>query len=166
MSDTVSYVLSQKKKLIKVGLIFFIFLSFYGWMTNYYDRYVRQAYWLDNRPIAYNFVLSTLQKTNPHYSNVIVSDTLYAINKYCPYYLGRCGQFSFNNFDLFLTPPQKGTLYIGFTGNLLGVNSKDAKADEIKNSINGRNMELLNMMPILNNIANGYGQVLIIALKK
>jgi len=163
MSDAVYYILSKKEKLIKALLIFFIFLSFYGWLTDYYDRFVRPSFWLDNRPIAYGFVLSNLQKTNPHYNNAVVSEALYAIDEYCPYYLKKCGQFNINNFDLFLTPPQKDTLYVGFTGNLLGVNSKDAKADEIKRSLNGRGMEILNMTPILNNIANGYGQELIIA---
>ena len=53
--------LAKSSKKIKAGVLLLLFLVFYGWMTNYYDRYVRPDYWLDNRPLAYDFFLSYLK---------------------------------------------------------------------------------------------------------
>lgn len=153
-------------KPIKIGVTLLLFLTFYGWMTNYYDRYVRPAYWLDNRPIAYDFFLSYLKNHNEKYSRILVPDTLYAAKDYCLYYLKDCTLFKNENFDLSRQSANGDTLYIGFAGNFLGPNPENSFPSDLTGDLNRKGLEILQQTHILNNIANTYGQELLIARTK
>jgi hypothetical protein len=166
MSDSVVLILTSTCKKTKIGVLILVFLSFYGWMTNYYDRYVRPDYWLDNRPIAYNFFLSYLKNQNLNYNRILVPDTLYSTKDYCPYYLKSCDRVNYENFDLSKQSSSKGTVYVGFTGNFLGPDTENASPSEISRALNAKGLEILKTTHILNNIASGYGQELLIADQK
>lgn len=166
MSSAIEKYIKDKNKSIKIFIVLFSFLSLYGWMTNYIDRFKRQEFWLDNRPIAYDFAMSYIQKQNFSYNQIKFPDTLYALNKYCPYYIKNCSNFKSENFDLSLTSPEKNTLYIGFGGNFIGKDAKEMNYAEIENDIRNKNMEILGHTRLLNNIASGYGQDLLIVRVK
>jgi len=156
-----SFLVGGSKK-IKIGMTLLIFLIFYGWMTNYYDRYVRPDYWLDNRPIAYNFFLSYLKDNPGKYDQILVPDTLYAAKEYCRFYLDDCDAFKIKNFDLSKDTVEKNSLYVGFIGNFTGPNPANSFPPDISNILENKGIKILKKTHILNNIANGYGQELLI----
>lgn len=163
MSAGVEKALSEKKGLLKPAAIILIFLTIYGWATNYFDRYVRADYWLDNRPLAYNFFFSYIKSHAQNYDQIVVSDTLYAAPTYCAFYITACDRIKVQNFDTFDSKPQPNTLYVGFTGNFLGPNRENADINQIISTANSEGLEVYDSKSILNNIASGYGQELVIA---
>lgn len=160
LAKTTHLFISESRKKWRIVIIILLFLTFYGWMTNYFDRLKRPDYWLDNRPLAYNFILSNIKTIDHKYDQILVPNTLFAINDYCKYYLKTCPNFTFEDFDLLKQPVLKNTLYIGFIGNFIGKNS-DYKTVGV-----GQDLEILYKREIQDNIANGYGQDLLIVKSK
>lgn len=156
----------SKNKGVKTFILLLIFLSLYGWTANYIDRFKRKEFWLDNRPIAYDFAMSYIQKQNSKYSQIIYPDTLYALDKYCSFYTENCNNLKPENFDLSLDTPEKNTLYIGFSRNFIGKDGTDKSYDEIVNYLTNKDIDVLGHTRLLNNIANGYGQELLIVQVK
>jgi len=166
MAECINQFLKSRSKKTKYGIIFLILLTSYGWLTNYYDRFVRPNFWLDNRPIAYNFFLSYLKTQTLNYSQIIVSENLSESKKYCLFYLKDCSLLKTDNFDLSKNRPNRGVLYIGFTGNFLGQNSENSFPQDANEEIKKRELEILKKTHILDNIANKYGQELFIVQTK
>lgn len=162
MSESIHLIFEGTYKKTKIAIIFLLFLSFYGWITNYYDRFIRPDYWLDNRPIAYNFFMSYLKNQKLNYNQILIPDILYSTKDYCSYYLKDCSLFKDVNFDLTKISPESGSLYIGFTGNFLGQEKKDVSLSEITSVLSGKELRILKTKHILNNIVDGYGQELLI----
>jgi hypothetical protein len=153
-------------KWVKIGTTLLLLLSFYGWITNYYDRFVRPDYWLDNRPIAYNSFLSFLKNSNEKYNQIVVPETLYATKDYCRYYLKDCEIFRIENFDLSKQIADKDMLYVGFIGNFVGPNRENSFPSDLNSELGRTGLEILQKTHILNNIASGYGQELLIVRVK
>jgi hypothetical protein len=166
IAESIHFCLGSRSKKIKVGIILLIALTLYGWATNYFDRYIRPSYWLDNRPMAYTFILSYLKGDNRKYDQIVVSNTLYALKDYCRYYLKRCPDFVYEDFNLLRQPVMKNTLYIGFVGNFLGPNTENSFPANPDSEINKKGLEILQETHIVNNIANGFGQDLLIVRTK
>ena len=166
MAGCLNTLFTSGSKKIRVGIIILLFLTFYGWTTNYYDRYIRPAYWLDNHPIAYDFFLSYLKNQNEKYDQIVVPDTLYAAKEYCTFYLKDCTSFKNENFDLSKQSFKNNTLYIGFIGNFVGPNPENSFDPDISSELNNKGMEILQKTRLPDNIANGYGQDILIVRAK
>ena len=166
MAGCLNTLFTSGSKKIRVGIIILLFLTFYGWTTNYYDRYIRHAYWLDNHPIAYDFFLSYLKNQNEKYDQIVVPDTLYAAKEYCTFYLKDCTSFKNENFDLSKQSFKNNTLYIGFIGNFVGPNPENSFDPDISSELNNKGMEILQKTRLPDNIANGYGQDILIVRAK
>jgi hypothetical protein len=159
--------LRSKTKALRVGIILLVFLSLYGWLTNYYDRFTRPLFWLDNRPPAYQFILDNLKDQDlSKYKQIVLSDALSEVKYFCNYYQVNCTNFVYKNFDLSLKPVSPNTLYIGFTGNFIGPNGDNYFSADAINKIAGSGFDILKTTHIYDNIANKYGQDLLIVQNK
>lgn len=166
LSKSIWLVFYKNSKTLRIIIASLLFLTAYGWATNFFDRSVRPTYWLDNRPIAYDFILSNMKKNNRIYDQILVPNTLFALKNYCPYYLNVCPTFKYEDFNLAKQEVSKNTLYIGFIGNFIGRNSQNSFSTDFENEISNKGLEILSKTEIPNNIANGYGQILLITQSK
>ena len=165
-AKSIYYYLSTNSKVAKLVIGLLIILTTYGWFTNYFDRYMRPMYWLDNRPVVYDFILSNLKNTTTNYDQIIVPNTLFALNDYCEFYLTTCPEFKYQDFNLQIEPISGNTLYIGFVGNFVGPNKDNAFSTNYEKEIIGRNLDILYKTDVRNNIANTFGQTLLIVQRK
>ena len=122
LTYTLSFLYTRFKPLaILVGLI--ILYSFYN---NLSDRLSRPEYWLDNRPIVYQFWFNYLHNNSSLLSEkIVISNVFGPTDKYCRYFLKDCRQIQFRNFDLSQEKPANNTLYLGFNGNFFGKQFKN-----------------------------------------
>ncbi len=164
MSRGINYGLSAKNRLTRFMFILIIFLSSYGWVTNYYDRLIRPDYWLDNRPVAYGYSMSLLKNIDLSGKKIIVSDILYDAPLYCSYYLKDCSKLELKNFDFSRESPTQDTIYIGFTRNFLGEGAINNTLQDVGTRVNSIGLNLIGIKHLTDNIASGYGQELIIAM--
>jgi hypothetical protein len=159
-SETLVYLI--KNKFNKIILTVLFLLVTYGWLTNIYDRFVRPDYWLDNKPIAYGFAFQTIKDSNLDLETIYFSETLYAAKSYCPFYLDSCDNIHIADFSFPDKIPDKNAVFVGFTGNFLGLNSSGYGETEVKNNISGW-AKVFGTMQVMNNIASGYGQIVVVA---
>jgi len=118
---------------------------------------VRQQYWLDNRPIAYEFWYKQLQtldidKFDKVYITSIVGDS----KPYCYFYLGKVcddSKYIFESFDL-TKSKYSNSVYAGFAGEFVG--------SDYKNNINSswyknNSFYLISKLSLRDTIANKFG---------
>jgi hypothetical protein len=165
MSDFLGTAL-QKNSKVKFMAVLFLSLTAYGWATNIMDRTIRPSYWLDNRPIAYDFSFAHLSTTDQEYGQVIFSEALYSANEYCRYYSIDCSKILVNKFDLSIESINRDTLYIGFTGNFLGPSPDNSFPDNLAEELGKKGLEIVDQHRAVNNIANTLGQDILIARAK
>lgn len=158
---------SSRQKFEKVILYSILLLTFYGFLTNLYDRSVRPLHWLDNRPAAYQKLFTLAKNSNyADYNSVVVSDTIGSASSYCHFFLADCSHFTFSNFDLTVTPPQPHILYLGLPGNFFSPNPANFFSDDYSSTLLQKNLLLLGLDSFPDNIANRYGQEPIAATLK
>ncbi len=123
----------------------------------FYDLNVRTDYWLDNRPLAFEFWFKEIDKLNiDNYHNIYISSLVGDSKKYCYFYLGeKCknNKFSFVSFDL-SKASSPNTIYAGFAGEFVG--------SKFKNNIDSNwdkssNIKIINKTNLRDTIANQYG---------
>ena len=143
------------------GISLFILMSM---GTSFYDLNVRTDYWLDNRPLAFEFWFKEIGKLNiDQYKSIYVSSLVGDSKKYCYFYLGKvCDdpKFVFNSFDLTQNRNIK-SIYAGFGGEFVG--------SDFKNNISSKweNSGLFNMVAkisLRDTIANQYGNDIGVAI--
>ncbi len=140
-----------------------IFITCYGWATNIFDRYTRHDYWFDNRPYAYQFLFNELAKIDyKNYKQIEVPDTLYAFEKYCTFYLTTCPPTVHKNYDLTKENIKSDILYIGFLGNFISPNIESKFPEDYTSLLQKSGLEIIAQKHIHDNIANTYGQELLI----
>ncbi len=127
----------------KISLVMIIFILF-GWINSIYDLSVRGDYWLDNRPLAFEFWYKEIGKLDLNkFDKIQISSLVGDAKPYCYFYLGKvCDnkKFEFNSFNL-SKEKEKGVLYAGFAGEFVG--------DKFKNDIDSN----WDKNPIVNIIA-------------
>lgn len=162
LSSIVSYGLYLIRKKL-VFLFPLLFLFFYGWQSFLFDFSIRPDYWLDNRPILYKHVFSTLPTES--YTNFVVTDFYGVAKKYCLYFIKeQCdSRFLFGSFNK--GPFEADKIYIGFEGEFLGPDYSDNFNDDSLEKIKAMNFEVLDSVKMRDKIAYKYGQLLIIAKK-
>lgn len=140
----------------------------YGFITNYVDRVKRPMFWLDNRPIVYQILLTEASKLDyQKYSKIYLTNVIGPADKYCLYYLNNCQQFIFKNFDLNREPLEENSLYLGFIGNYLGLQDDNLFSYNTFNLWSKKNqLNIFNHLFIRDTVAYKYGNDLIIAGKK
>jgi len=133
-----------------------VFLLF-GVVNSFYDLSARREYWLDNRPIAFEFWYSELNKIDlDKFEKVVVTSLIGDSKSFCYFYLGKiCDErkFVFNSFDLTKEKVNK-SIYAGFAGEFVG--------PDFKNNINDKwyqtsTIRIISKTTLRDIIANKYG---------
>lgn len=144
-----------------VGVSIFVVV---GMITSLQDLNIRSDYWLDNRPLAYEFWFSEISKLNiDQYSRVYVTSLVGDSKKYCYFYLGKiCDdkKFVFSSFDL-TREKSNNTVYAGFGGEFVG--------SQFKNNIdanwaNFSSAKIIKKLTLRDTIANQFGNDLGVGL--
>jgi len=151
------YLFVNKNLLSKILFYFVSILILFGLVNSFYDLSVRQQYWLDNRPIAYEFWYKQLQtldidKFDKVYITSIVGDS----KPYCYFYLGKVcddSKYIFESFDL-TKSKYSNSVYAGFAGEFVG--------SDYKNNINSswyknNSFYLISKLSLRDTIANKFG---------
>lgn len=159
-------------KLIKynyylAGMMVMVLL--YGLVTNSYDLKVRPDFWLDNRPLVYDYWFSQLALIpKEKVSRVFVSTLVGDSKKYCHYYLGnKCEEynFSYGSFDLSKGVPENG-IYLGFEGEFIGSRFKNDFPENWQQIIANNGLELVGSKKIRDTVAFRYGNNIGLVVKK
>lgn len=147
-----------------VGILLFLAFSF-----NFYDLKVREEYWFDNRPLAFQFWYENLNKVNlDNYQKIYVSSIIGDSQKYCRFYLGdKCNQekWIFKSFDLEKDKIENKTIYAGFAGEFVGSKFKNDISNDWKNEAELKGLSFLEVKSLLNTIAYRYGNDIGVAIK-
>ncbi len=159
-------ILLVKKSNVLASLAFVfvsVFITF-GFINSFLDLNSRIQYWLDNRPLAFEFWYSELSRLNlDNYSKIQVSSMIGDSKQYCFFYLGHiCDdrKFVFENFDL-TKDKSINSVYAGFAGEFVG--------SRFKNDIDGSwsnnsNFKLVSKQSLRDTIANQYGNDIGVAI--
>lgn len=162
LSKGLEYGFSNKTKGLKFGALLLLWLSIYAWGTNLIDRSIRPEHWLDNRPIAQQFVFETIKNSEVQFSNIILPETLYAYKYYCGYYKVDCSLFEIRNFNIVEENINQNNLYVGFTGNFVGQSNIGIDQETVMAELQNKNIRVIGVKHILDNIASGFGQELVV----
>lgn len=146
-------------KMVAVGLMVFVSL---GYLSDLRDRWIRSEFWLDNRPMAYDFFYKNILNNRGAGDKVVVSSLVGPADLYCRFYIKDCSNFEFRNFDLITEKPKDGVLYAGFGGNFLGKTVGEDLHIEANPGL-GSGMKILAMGKVFDGIAFGYGKQLLVA---
>ncbi len=141
----------------------------YGIGTNYYDLFNRTSYWLDNRPLFYDFVFKTIsEKGVDNYSKIQVSSLVGKTEMYCNFYLKKCDtdKFVFKSFDLTKEKLEDKKLYAGFVGEFIGPDYKNNMNSNWKNMISGNEINIIKIDNLRDTIAYKYGNEIIVGEKR
>lgn len=141
-------------------------LWFYGWQSFDYDFRKRPDYWLNNRPLVYQYIFHNISNLGLK-KEIYITDKVGEAERYCRYYWGsKCGTgMKFGSFDL-----RKGAvsdeIYAGFVGEFLGPDANNVFNDEVKNIIESKGFTVLGMKKLRDSIAFSYGDTIVIAQKE
>lgn len=153
--------------LSKIFTVLLVFLIGYGTWTNYYDFSKRTDFWLDNRPLAYDFIFNNIKKVDyKSYKKIYVTSIVGNPEKYCKYYLGDCKNFVFDSFDLKNTKPINNYLYAGFAGEFVGSDFKNDISSNWNNQIKGMGLQIINSISLRDTIAYKFGNDIVVAIYK
>lgn len=155
----------------RATLILGVSLLLIAWCFNSYDLVIRKEYWLDNRPLTFEFWYKNIIKIDKNnYQKVYVSSLVGNSKEYCLYYLGKqCldnNIFSFNSFNLKDNKTEPNTIYAGFAGEFVGPNFKNEIEDNWQEIIKSKGMEIKAVKDLHDSIANQYGDSVAVAIKQ
>ncbi|MFA7301126.1 MAG: hypothetical protein WC069_02365 [Candidatus Shapirobacteria bacterium] len=150
-------------KFVNILLTLFVVFGAYNAIN---DLNVRSDYWLDNRPLAFEFWYREIDKLDlTKYNKIQVSSLVGDAKQYCYFYLGKiCDdkKFEFNSFDLSLKS-EKSTLYAGFAGEFVGSRFKnDIDSGWDKNAL----IDIVAKKSLRDTIAYKYGNDLGVGYEK
>lgn len=144
------------------GLVLFLI---YGFMTNMVDINKRPDFWLDNRPLYFDFVYSSLKSRDlNNYEKIRVSSIVGNSELYCRYYFKKCSKdkFDFTSFDLTQEKITKNTVYAGFVGEFIGSDFKNNINKDWKGLIAGKGVNIFETKQIRDTIAYKYGNDVVV----
>lgn len=133
----------------------------YAFGLNLVDLNIRMDYWLDNRPLAFQFWYTNLAKLDlKKYDKIQISSIVGESDRYCNYYLGnRCKdkKFVFESFDLRnQTKIDKG-IYAGFAGEFVGSSFKNDVSRNWIEVAGGMGLRLVDKISLRDTIAYKFG---------
>jgi hypothetical protein len=149
------------------SVVFFVSLfAVYGIFTNFYNLYKRPDYWLDNRPLFYEFVYKNLSsKDLEKYDLVTVTSLVGNSELYCNFYIGNCQNknFIFDSFDLKNNLPKNNSIYAGFAGEFVGSDFKNNIINNWRGEVLNKKMNILATRSLRDTIAYKYGNDILVA---
>jgi hypothetical protein len=149
--------------LIKVVLI-------YCFVLNFYDLNVRTDYWMDNRPMAYQFWYKNISKLDySKYNKIQITSIIGDSRLYCKFYLGNvCNdkKFVFEGFDLSKDTSLSDGIYAGFAGEFVGPKFKNDIDPNWVNNLDISVYSNIGVMSLRDTIAYKYGNDIGIFEKK
>lgn len=159
-----TWVKSKKWILGVMGVLLFL-----GFIFNFYDLKVREEYWFDNRPLAFQFWFENLSKINlDNYQKIYVSSLVGDGKRYCYFYQGKkCDEMKwvFKSFDLEKEIIENKTIYAGFAGEFVGSKFKNDISNDWKKEGELKGLNFLSVKNLLNTIAYKYGNDIGVAIK-
>jgi len=136
---------------------------------NFYDLKIREEYWFDNRPLAFQFWYENIEKLNlDEYQKIQISSLVGNSKAYCKFYIGNiCNddKWIFKNFNLADEVLDNKTIYAGFAGEFVGPKFKNDVSSGWKSQSELRGISFLNVKNLRDTIANQYGNEVAVAVK-
>jgi hypothetical protein len=146
-----------------------VFLVIYGFFTNIYDMKIRPDFWLDNRPIVYDFWyrnLITHKKESGQ--KVFISTLIGDSQRYCRYYLrSDCDlkNIKFASFDISSGVIESG-IYLGFEGEFVGPQVKNEFVGDWKKKIADKGLVMVESSYVRDTVAFRYGNNIGLVIKQ
>lgn len=138
--------------------------------NSFYDLSVRKDYWLDNRPIAFEFWYKNIKQLDlEKYDKVWVSSLVGDSKPFCFYYLGdKCNdrKFVFQSFDISSQVINRNSVYAGFGGEFVGSSYTNNIDGNWAKTLSEKNIEIINRTTLRDTIANKYGNDIGIGVAK
>lgn len=164
--ERLKFFIKKNFVLSKISAILFIVLICYGFGTNLYDFSKRPDYWLDNRPLAYDFIFKNIKKLSfRNYKKIHITSIIGNSKQYCKYYLRDCDNFIFESFDLKNFQPDNNSLFAGFAGEFIGSDFKNNISVNWENQIKGKGLMIVASKNLRDTIAYKFGNDIVIAQK-
>ena len=152
----------------KILAVFLMILVGYGCLANLYDITRRPDYWLDNRPLVFDYWYSRLKNMDrSNYTRIQVSSLVGESTRYCEFYLGeKCKdkRFVFESFSM--GPESLPGLYLGFTGEFVGSRFKNDFDDDWEKGLAVGGMVLVEKVKIRDTVAYKYGNDIGLVIKQ
>lgn len=152
------YNLYKGRGLLQKSIFYFVsvFILF-GFINSFYDLSARREYWLDNRPIAFEFWFKEIKKQDiSQFNRVFISSLVDDSKKYCYFYLGIiCDnqKFVFKSFNL-IEEKVPNSIYAGFAGEFVGSRFKNnIDSDWNRTTV----INIFSIKSLRDTIANQYG---------
>lgn len=162
--------LSKGKWLAKSSLIFLTVITALGFVVNLVDLIKRTDYWLDNRPLAYQFWFEGLKRSGlPNFEKIQITTLIGDSKAYCYFYMGSvCDseKIKFSSFDLNKEIGNPKTIYAGFGGEFVGPDFKNNISNEWIKTANAKGLVLIGTKNLRDTIANKYGNDIGLMIKE
>lgn len=151
------FVSRKSNLLVKMSWYIVFLLLVIGFLNSIYDLNVRKDYWLDNRPLAFEFWFKNIRMMDINkYNKVQISSLVGDSKKYCYFYLKNIcdsDKFVFKSFDL-TTEKMPNSVYAGFAGEFVGSDFKN----DINNNWNQTSLiNIISYKTLKDTIANKFG---------
>lgn len=164
-------VLAKKQYLLaRITYPIVLLIIFYGILVNYFDLTVRSQKWFDNRPLAFQFWFSQLEKVDINKIDRIQISSLVGDSKaYCLFYLGKtCNQdkFVFKSFDLSVEILVVNSVYAGFAGEFTGPRFKNDIDPNWVKLTQDKKFDFIGAESLYDTIAFKYGNDIGLAIKR
>lgn len=164
-------ILGQNKYVLaKLSLRIVCILLIFAFGFNFYDLRVREEYWFDNRPLAFQFWYQNISKVSlENYQKIYISSLLGDSKAYCNFYFGKiCSdkKWNFNNFNLFENKIEDKAIYAGFAGEFVGPKFKNDIDADWQNKPELKSLKFLSIKNLSDTIANQYGNEVAVAVKE
>jgi len=150
------------------GLVLIVLMYSLG--INLHDLNVRTDYWLDNRPIAYQFWYKKMADLDlSKYDRIQISSVVGNSYNYCLFYLGeQCNdkKFVFESFDMSVDSTIANGVYAGFAGEFVGKRFKNDIANNWIEISKAKGLKMVDWTNIRDTIAFQYGNDIGLMIKE
>lgn len=141
----------------------------YATYVNSYDISKRADFWLDNRPLVYQYWYTGIKSLGvENFAKINVSSLIGSSQNYCWFYLGdicKTDKFVFNSFNLSTGNIDNG-LYAGFTGEFVGPKFKNDFSSTWENELPAMGLTLISKTNIRDTVAYRFGNDIGLVIKK
>jgi len=160
-------VILKERRAIFYGIILVLM---YSVGVNWADLNLRTNYWLDNRPLAFQFWYQNMTQLDlDKYDQITVTTIVGDSRVYCKYYLGnKCdsNKFVFKGFELTSDTVIKSGLYAGFAGEFVGSRYKNDIANNWMDMAQSIGLSEIAHLNLRDTIAYKYGNDIGLMIKK
>lgn len=153
-------------KFFRVGGVMAGLLLVYAAVTNFYDLNKRPDFWLDNRPLAFEYWFGEISQLD-YRGKIVVTNRIGNSEDYCRYFLGKScdGRFEFRSFEWSEDNDQIG-LYAGFTGEYVGKRFKNDFESNWEDRLSGMGARLVAKKNLRDTVAYQFGNDIGLVIKQ